>query len=115
VIVLGVRPVAITHLRRRNPLRALLLPLAAGLFLAYFGYHAFNGAFGIWSMDRLKQQGAELSAQLADLKRQRTGLETKVARMRPESLDADLVDSSARSARNLTRADEVVLSPAAAR
>jgi len=109
------RPVVMTRPRRRNPLRALLLPVAAAAFLAYFGYHAFSGAFGIWSMDRLKQQGAELAAQLADLKRQRTALETKVARMRPDSLDADLVDSSARSALNLTRADEVVLAPAAAR
>ena len=104
-----------TRLRRRNPLRALLLPLAAAAFLGYFGYHAFNGAFGIWSMDRLKQQGAELSTQLADLKRQHAALETRVARMRPDSLDADLVDADARSALNLMRPDEVVLAPAAAR
>ena len=109
------RPVPFTRLRRRNPLRALVLPLAAAAFLAYFGYHAFNGAFGIWSMDRLKHQGAELSAQLADLKRQRADLETKVARMRPDSLDADLVDSSARAALNLMRPDELLISPAAAR
>jgi len=109
------RPVPITRLRRRSPLRALLLPLAGAAFLAYFGYHAFNGAFGIWSMDRLKQQGAELSAQLADLKRQHAALESRVARMRPDSVDADLVDASARSALNLTRPDEVVLAPTAAR
>jgi cell division protein FtsB len=91
------------------------MPLVTAAFLGYFGYHAFNGAFGIWSMDRLQQQGAELSAQLAALKEQRLALETKVSRLRPESLDADLIDASARTALNLMRSDELVIAPAAVR
>jgi cell division protein FtsB len=100
---------------RRGFLRAIWMPVVTALFLGYFGYHAFNGAFGIWSMDRLLAETAERSVQLADLKAQRTALETKVARMRPNSLDADLVDSSARAALNVMRADELVLTPAAPR
>jgi cell division protein FtsB len=99
-----------TELRRRNPWRALLLPLVTAASLGYFGYHAFNGAFGIWSMDRLKEQTADLAGQLADLKAQRKALETKVSRLRSESLDADLVDESARAALSIMRSDEVVLS-----
>jgi cell division protein FtsB len=109
------RPVPITRIHRRSPFRALWMPLATAAFLGYFGYHAFNGAFGIWSMETMKEQAADLSAQLANLREQRKTLETRVARMRPDSLDADLVDSSARAALNLMRSDEVVLAPAAAR
>jgi cell division protein FtsB len=60
-------------------------------------------------MDRLKAQAAELSDNLADLKQQRQSLEGKVARLRPDSLDADLVDTMARNQLNLLRADEVVV------
>jgi cell division protein FtsB len=105
----------ITRLSRRNPLRALVMPLATAAFLGYFGYHAFNGAFGIWSRDRLQEQSAQLSSQLTDLKQQRAALETKVSRLRPEGLDADLVDASARTQLNLLRSDEVVLAPAGTR
>jgi cell division protein FtsB len=110
------RPQPITQFHpRRSILRALWLPLATAAFLGYFGYHAFTGAFGIWSMDRLREQTAQLSGELADLQRQRVALETRVARVRPNSLDADLVDSSARAALNVIRSDEVILAPAAPR
>ena len=105
------RPATVTY-RRRNPLRALVMPAVTAAFLGYFGYHAFNGAFGIWSLDRLRAQGAQLSAELADLRQQRAALETKVSRLRPQSLDADLVDAAARAQLNLLRSDEVVLAPA---
>jgi cell division protein FtsB len=106
------RPVPITDLRpRRSVVRALWLPVAASAFLAYFGYHAFTGAFGIWAMDRLMEETEALSVELAGLKAQRAALEAKVARMRPDSLDADLVDQLARASLNVLRADEVVLAP----
>jgi cell division protein FtsB len=108
------KPMTKLH-RRRGFLRAIWMPLVTAAFLGYFGYHAFTGAFGIWSMDRLTQETGQLSTQLADLRAQREALEAKVARMRPESLDADLVDSSARTALNVMRADELILAPAAAR
>ena len=53
---------------------ALLLPLAVGrAFLAYFGYHAFNGAFGIWLMDRLTSGRGACGATPPILKRQADG------------------------------------------
>ena len=70
----------------------LWMPLVTAAFLGYFGYHAFTGAFGLQSMDRLVEEAAALSSQLAALRDQRQALETKVARVRPDSLDADLVD-----------------------
>jgi cell division protein FtsB len=109
------RPVAVTHLHRRNPFAALLLCLGMAALVAYFGYHAFTGALGIWSMDAIRAQSADLSTQLAALQKQRADLEAQVARMRPQSLDADLVDTTARGQLGLMRPDEVVIGPAASR
>jgi cell division protein FtsB len=93
----------------------LWMPLATAAFLGYFGYHAFTGEFGVLSMERLMEETAQLSLQLAAFKEQRQMLEAKVARVQPDSLDADLIDSSARAALNVLRTDEVVLAPSAAR
>jgi cell division protein FtsB len=105
-----------TKLRRqRGFLRAIWMPIVTAAFLGYFGYHAFTGSLGIWSMDRLMDDTAQLSVQLADLTAQRQALEAKVARLRPDSLDADLVDQRAREALNVMRPDELILTPTAAR
>ena len=85
------------------------MPLLSAGFLAYFGYHAFSGSFGILAMDRLEADGARLAVELDGLKRQHQGLESRVALLRPESMDADLIDTEARSALNLLRPDEVVV------
>jgi cell division protein FtsB len=109
------RVVTVTEIRRRRSLSALLMPMVLSALVAYFGYNAFVGALGIWSMDKLKAQTADLSGQLADLKQQHAALETAVSRMRPQSLDADLADSAARQQLGLMRPDEVVIaSPAPA-
>ena len=100
----------ITRQRRTSPLNRLWLPLLAVAFLAYFGYHALSGAYGLWSLDRLDVEADALKTQLDGLKTERTALERRVALLRPESLDADVVDTEARTALNLLRPDEVVIS-----
>ena len=100
----------ITRQRKRTPLRRLWMPLVTAGFLAYFGYHAFNGSFGIWAMDRLEADAARLTGQLDRLKAESSALEARVATVRPSSLDADVIDLVARRALNLMRPDEVVIS-----
>ena len=99
----------ITRHRRKSPFRRLWMPLVTAAFLGYFGYHAFNGSFGIWAMDRLEADGVKLTAQLDTLTAERTGLEQRVVTVRPSSLDADVIDLEARTALNLLRPDEVVI------
>jgi cell division protein FtsB len=101
----------ITRQHRKSPLRRLWMPLIATGFLAYFGFHAFNGSFGIWAMGRLNADGARLSAELDGLKSEHDRLEKQVATVRPSSLDADVVDMQARLALNVMRPDEVVIRP----
>jgi cell division protein FtsB len=99
----------VTRHRKKSFLRRLVMPAVAAAFLSYFGYHAFNGAFGIWAMDRLEVDAAQLTLQRDALVSQRTTLEQQVAAVRPESLDADTVDLEARHALNLMRPDELVI------
>ena len=104
----------ITRQHKKSFLRRLWLPLLTIGFLSYFGYHAFNGAFGIWAMDRLEADAARLTVELDAVKQERQTMERRVASVRPESLDADVIDVQARSALSLMRPDEVVISLGAA-
>jgi cell division protein FtsB len=99
-----------TRHRRKSPLNLLWLPAVALAFLGYFGYHALNGAYGLWSLERLESEAAELRIRLDALRAERAALERKVSFLRPDSLDADVVDIEARLSLNLLRPDEVVIS-----
>jgi cell division protein FtsB len=99
----------ITRQHRKSFVRRLWMPLLTVGFVSYFGYHAFHGAFGIWAMDRLEAEAAQLTVERDRIRAEREGMERRVALVRPDSLDADTVDMQARTALNLMRADEVVI------
>ena len=99
-----------TRHRRRSPFRRIWLPLFAFAFLGYFGYHAYNGSYGLQSLERLEAEAVTLKAQVDKLKAERAAIEQKVAYLKPDSLDADVVDTEARMSLNLLRPDEVVIS-----
>jgi cell division protein FtsB len=99
----------VTRQRRRSVLNRLWIPLITAAFLGYFGYHAFNGYYGIVSRERLETEAVALSEELESLKRERVWYERRVEILRSDKLDADLIDIAARRALNRIRADEVVL------
>jgi cell division protein FtsB len=98
-----------TRQHRKRIFRRLALPLLAIGVFAYFGYHTFSGSFGIWAMERLDADAAELTVQHDQLVAEREALERKVDTLKPSSLDADVVDLEARQQLNLMRPDEVVI------
>jgi cell division protein FtsB len=104
----------ITRQRKRTNARRLWMPVIATIFLGYFGFHAFTGAFGIWAMDRLEQDASRLRGQLDTLQSERKTLEAREATQRPANLDIDAVDIEARKQLNMLRADEVILNSGAA-
>jgi cell division protein FtsB len=99
----------ITRQHKQNPTRRLWMPLATVAFLGYFGFHAFNGSYGIWAKARLENDRSSLALQLSYLKHRRGQLEKSISSVRPESLDAEIVDVEARTALNMMREDEVVI------
>lgn len=98
-----------TRQRKRSILRRLMLPVAIIAWLAYFSWHAFHGDHGIFARQRLEQRVAQLEGELAELEAQREGLKHRIALLRPESLDPDMIEEQARILLNLVHPDEITV------
>jgi cell division protein FtsB len=66
----------------------------------YFGYHALSGSRGLLAWQELGRELHATQQELDSLRAERLDLERKVSRLRPGSLDPDLIDELAR--RNLS-------------
>lgn len=94
--------------KKRNTGR-FIVPALCASFLAYFGFHAFNGEYGIYSKYRLQAETADLHAEYAQLKQRRVALELRVQLLHDGTLDKDMLDEQARKSLNLSGSDEVVI------
>ncbi len=86
-----------------------IVPALCVAFLAYFGFHAFNGEYGIYSKYRLEAEVAELREEFASLKQRRISLEQRVQLLHDGTLDKDMLDEQARKSLNLSNESEVVI------
>ena len=96
------------HHKRRNTGR-LIVPAIAGLFLAYFGFHAYHGEYGIYSKYQLDARIAQEQSRLDKLVAARTKLEGRIALLQDGTLEKDMLDEQARRSLNLARENEVVI------
>ena len=96
------------HHKNRNTGR-LIVPAIAVLFLAYFGFHAYHGEFGIWSKYRYEAEAADLQAKLDAVQAKRIEMERRVQLLHDGTLEKDMLDEQARRALNLSQADEIVI------
>jgi len=94
--------------KQRNTGR-LIIPSLCVLFVAYFGFHAYHGEFGINSRYKLKARAAELQAQLDAVKARRVDLEHRVQLLHEGTLEKDMLDEQARKALNLSQPDEITI------
>lgn len=96
------------HHKQRNTGR-LIVPAIAAVFLAYFGYHAFHGSYGIEAKKRLEERVAVLQSQLDELVEEREALEARLILINDGTIERDMLDEQARRALDLVRDDEVVI------
>ena len=96
------------HHKNRNTGK-LIIPAISVLFLAYFGFHAYHGEFGIYSKYQLEAQAAELNAELAKIKAERLQMERRVQLLHDGTLEKDMLDEQARRALNLSHSDEITI------
>ena len=94
--------------KQRNTGR-LIVPAVSAVFLAYFGFHAYHGEFGIWSKYRYESQAVELQAKLDIIQAERIEMERRVQLLHDGTLERDMLDEQARRALNLSQADEIVI------
>jgi len=87
----------VTHRRRRAILTALGLYTFAALFIGYFGVNAFTGAHGLHAQADLDKQLASMDDELAHLKAERAVWERRVALLRSDKIDPDMLDERARA------------------
>ncbi|MCU0884873.1 MAG: septum formation initiator family protein [Beijerinckiaceae bacterium] len=98
--------------RRRGPARflaPLAFYLAAGAAAAYFIYHAHNGPRGLETKQELSVQIAELDIEIARLREERAEWEQRVALMRRDEVDRDLLEERARASLGRVHRNDVVI------
>jgi len=97
----------------RTRLRSIVLPIAFYLVLGvtsgYLVWGASNGEHGLNARLKFDAEAAGLMAQLSVLKDERARWERRVANLRPESVDRDLLDEEAHAMLDRVGKDEVVI------
>ncbi len=97
----------------RTRLRSIVVPivfyLVLGVATGYLVWGASNGAHGLKAAEKDAAEAVALQAQLAALKDERARWERRVAALRPESVDRDLLDEEAHVQLDRVAKDEVVI------
>lgn len=102
-----------TDMRRRA--RQIVGPLIGAALVTYFGYHAVQGDRGLIAWWNLRYEIEKADFELAAVTVERKRLEHRVALLRPESLDRDMLEERARlMVGNVHPGDLIVPMPAAA-
>ncbi len=87
----------VTHRRRRTFLTVLGLYAFAALFIGYFAANAFTGNHGLRAQQDLEQQLTAMRGDLMHLKAERALWERRVALLRADRIDPDMLDERARA------------------
>jgi cell division protein FtsB len=95
--------------RIRAFLTALGLYLVAALFIGYFGVNAYTGKNGINARQGLDQQIADLTGEVERAKAERARWERRVALLKADRIDPDMLDERARQVLNYTDPRDVVI------
>ncbi len=95
------------EIRRRS--RHVWGPALGITVVVYFLVHAFQGDRGIPAWVQLRQDIAAAERRLAASTTEREALASRVARLKSDSLDPDLLEERARVMAGLVRPDEIVV------
>ena len=97
----------------RTRLRKIVTPivfyLVLGVTSGYLVWGASNGEHGLKAKVEFDADAVALKTQLAALKEERSRWELRVASLKPESVDRDLLDEEAHGLLDRVAKDEVVI------
>jgi len=99
----------VTRKRFRSILTALGLYVMAALLIGYFGVNAYDGNHGLKAKQDIDQQMAALSAELGRLQLERAQWEHRIALLKSDDLDPDMLDERARALLGYVDANDLTL------
>ncbi len=99
----------VSHRRRRAIVTALVLYAFAALYIGYFGVNAFTGRHGLRAQQDLEQQLASMQKELSGLKSEHALWERRVALLRSDGIDPDMLDERARALIGLADSRDLIL------
>jgi len=86
----------VKHTRLKSVLTGLVLYAVAALLVSYFGMNAYTGKYGLNARQELDQEITALTSELVRLRKERARAEQRVALLRSNSLDPDMLDERVR-------------------
>jgi len=86
----------VTRRRLRSILTAFALYALAAVLIGYFGVNAYNGDRGLKAKEDIDRQMATLTAELDRLKAEQAQWERRIALLKSDDLDPDMLDEQAR-------------------
>ena len=95
--------------RIRAFLTALGLYIVAALFIGYFGVNAYTGKNGINARQGLDQQIADLAGEVERVRADRARWERRVALLKADRIDPDMLDERARQLLNYLDPHDVTI------
>ncbi|MCD0421559.1 MAG: septum formation initiator family protein [Rhodopseudomonas sp.] len=86
----------VTRSRLKSILAGIALYAIAAAVIGYFGVNAYTGRFGLTAQQELDQEITALTAELVQLRQQRTEAEQRVSLLRSDRIDPDMLDERVR-------------------
>jgi cell division protein FtsB len=99
----------VTRKRLRTILNTLVLYALAALLIGYFGVNAYNGDRGLKAKEDIDRQMAALTADLQRLELEHAQWQRRIALMKSDDLDPDMLDERARALLDYVDPNELTL------
>ncbi len=99
----------VVRTKRQRILQALGLYAVAAALIGYFGFHAYHGEHGIHAKQQFLGQIDELNGQLVVLRKEKAEVARRVALLRTDAIDPDMLDERAREILNFADPRDLVL------
>jgi cell division protein FtsB len=95
--------------KKRRFLQSLTLYAGAAGLIAYFGFHSWNGAYGLKAKKTYASEITKLEEDLSRVKIERIKMEHKLSLLSPERIDPDMLDERARAVLNYAHPNDVII------
>lgn len=99
----------VTRRRLRSILTTCGLYITAALLIGYLGVNAVNGNHGLKAKEDIDHEIAALTAELDRLQHERSQWERRVALLKSDKIDPDMLDERARALLDDTDGNELTL------